>query len=106
MLSAILETMTRSEAIARLKASEPQLRSRGVKSLAIFGSTSRGEAGGASDVDLLIELDEKRVVTLFDLSDLKFLASEVLGEPVDIAIRGQLRPGYRDTIEAEAVRVF
>ena len=98
--------MTRTEAIARLKASESRLRSHGVKSLAIFGSTSRDEAGAASDVDLLIELDEKRTVTLLDLSELKFLASDVLGEPVDIAIRGQLRSGYRDAIDADAVRVF
>ena len=98
--------MQRSEAIARLKTCEPALRSRGVRSLAIFGSTSRGEAGASSDVDLLIELDEGRVVTLLDLSELKFLASDILGEPVDVALREQLRPAYRQAIEADAIRVF
>jgi uncharacterized protein len=98
--------MTRSEAVARLKACEPALRSRGVTSLAIFGSTSRDEAGGASDVDLLIELDERRVVTLLDLSEVKFLTSDARGKPVDIALRGRLRPAYRDAIEADAIRVF
>lgn len=100
------DLMHRPEAIARLKACEATLRARGVRSLAIFGSTSRGEAKASSDVDLLIELEENRVVTLLDLSELKFLASDALGEPVDIALRDQLRPAYRDAIEADAIRVF
>ena len=102
----IIGVMQSSEAIAKLRVREADLRARGVRSLAIFGSTSREEAGSTSDVDLLIDLDESRVVTLLDLSALKFLASEALGEPVDIAIRAQLRPSYRKNIEADAIRVF
>lgn len=95
-----------AETIERLKICEPLLRARGVRGLAIFGSAARGEDRPDSDVDLLVELDDTRSVSLFDLSELKFLASEALGRPADIAIRGQLRAGYRASIESDAIPVF
>jgi hypothetical protein len=98
--------MRRDDAIRLLKQAEPELRARGVRSLALFGSTARGEAGPDSDVDLLVELDESRRITLFDLSEIKFFASDVLGMPADVAIRKSLRPGYRAGVEEDAVQVF
>jgi len=45
--------MRRDDAIRLLKQAEPELRARGVRALALFGSTARGEAGAASDVDVM-----------------------------------------------------
>lgn len=98
--------MRRDDAIRLLKQAEPELRAHGVRSLALFGSTARGEERPNSDVDLLIELDESRRITLFDLSGIKFLASDVLGHPADICIRGDLRPVYRANIEPDAIAIF
>ncbi|HVZ68666.1 MAG TPA: nucleotidyltransferase family protein [Rhizomicrobium sp.] len=98
--------MRREEAIRILKQAEPELRARGVTSLALFGSTARGEARPDSDVDVLVELDENRRMTLFDLSEIKFYASDVLGHQADIAIRKSIRPGYRSSIESDALQVF
>jgi predicted nucleotidyltransferase len=98
--------MRRDDAIRILKAAEPELRARGVRSLALFGSTARDEAGPASDVDVLVELDESRRMSLFDLSEIKFYASDVLGHPADVAIRKSIRPAYRAGIEADARKIF
>ena len=84
--------MRRDDAIRLLKAAEPELRARGVCSLAVFGSTARGEARSDSDVDLLIELEEGRRITLFDLSEIKFYASDALGTQADVAIRKIFAP--------------
>ena len=70
--------MRSADVIARLKAREAELRARDVRSLALFGSTARDEARPESDIDLLVELDESRSFTLWDLSALKFLASDAL----------------------------
>jgi predicted nucleotidyltransferase len=46
------------EAMVVLKAAMPELRERyGVKTLAIFGSVVRNEAGPDRDVDLLVEFE-------------------------------------------------
>lgn len=98
--------MRRDDAIRLLKGAEPELRARGVTSLALFGSTARDEAGPDSDVDVLVELDESRRMSLFDLSEIKFYASDVLGHPADVAIRKSIRTAYRAGIEADARKIF
>ncbi|HEX5279094.1 MAG TPA: nucleotidyltransferase family protein [Micropepsaceae bacterium] len=98
--------MESDEVIARLKKCESQLRARGVRSLGLFGSTARGQANPGSDVDVLIELENGRHITLLDLSDIKFSISELLGTRVDVAIRKSLRPSYRASIERDVISVF
>jgi uncharacterized protein len=98
--------MNREDAIRLLKGAEPELRARGVTSLALFGSTARGDARPDSDVDLLVELDENAGVSLIGLSGIKFLASDLLGVPADVTIRESVRPRFRRDIEADAIPVF
>ena len=98
--------MRREEAIRLLKQAEPELRARGVVSLALFGSTARGEAEQDSDVDVLVDLDMSRRPTLIDLSGMRLLMEDQLGCRADMAIRDSLRPGYRANIEADAIPIF
>jgi predicted nucleotidyltransferase len=97
--------MTREEAIRRLKASEPQLLNAGVTHLYLFGSTARGEAGSASDVDLFFDHD-LGAIGLYELMDIKELATGILGTKTDMIPRRGLHPLLRKKIEASAVRVF
>lgn len=98
--------MQREDAIRILKQAEPELRARGVRSLALFGSTARGEAGPDSDVDILVDLDMSRRPTLVDLSGMQFLIADRLGAQADLAIRKNVRSGYRANIEADAIQIF
>lgn len=67
----------------------------------MFGSTPRGEASAASDLDLLVEMDEGR--SLFDLVALSDELEKALGVEVDVVTEGSLSPYLRDRILAEAV---
>ncbi len=96
----------RAKALAILHAREHELRAKGVTGVALFGSTARGEAGLASDVDLVLELDESAALGLLDLVDLKEALAEELGRPVDIAFRSRLRPWLAARIAPDLVRVF
>ncbi len=98
--------MRREDAIRLLKQAEPELRARGVLSLALFGSTARDEAGPDSDVDVLVDLDMNRRPTLIDLSGVRLFIGDTLGREADLAIRGSLRPTYRANIEADAIPIF
>lgn len=72
----------RDRVLQILNRKQTEIRSFGVKSLALFGSVARSEAHADSDVDLLVEFD--RVVGLFALIALQLRLQELLGCPVDL----------------------
>lgn len=98
-------TITRDEAISRLRALEPELRARGVASLYLFGSVARGEAGPGSDIDVFADLDSPRRLGWEYFGIGPFL-SERMGRPVDFMSRGSLHEALKPRIEGSAVRVF
>lgn len=97
--------MGRSEAIAKLKQHESELRNLGVEHLFLFGSTARGEARLDSDVDLFFDY-EKGKLGLFELMDVKARAASILGCAADIMTRDSLHRMVRQRVESEAVQVF
>ncbi len=97
--------MTRDEAIARLKKSESDLKKAGVTHLYLFGSTLRDEARPDSDVDLFFDF-ERDDFGIFDLMDVKELASQILGTRTDMIPRDGLHRVLRQRIEASALQVF
>ena len=94
--------MTRGEAIQRLAAARPELATLGVRSLDLFGSVARGEAGPASDVDLLVDFDKP--IGLFHFFRVQRRLEVILGCPVDLVMRDAVKRQLRDRIFAEAVR--
>jgi len=97
--------MTRDDAIAALKALEPEARALGVTGLYLFGSTARDEAGPESDVDLYIDYDPQRMRGLAVLGA-KHLIEDHTGFKIDFGTRGGLHPALREEIEKSAIRVF
>lgn len=75
----------------------------GVKSLEIFGSYSRGESKGESDIDILIEFN--RTIDLFTYVELEDFLSRILGIKVDLVMKETLKPRVREKILKEAIAV-
>lgn len=98
--------MTPNEAIAVLRAHEAELRVRGVRRAAIFGSVARGDAGPASDVDVLIELDSDRRIDVFAYVGLKHYIAELFGGEVDVVNRAALKPHVRGPAGRDAIYAF
>jgi hypothetical protein len=97
--------MTRDDAIAALKALEPEARALGVTGLYLFGSTARGEAGPSSDVDVFFDYDTTRVRGLQFFAIKHFL--EDRGPPnLDVGTRIGLHPDLKDSIEQSSIRIF
>ena len=97
--------MERTEAIARLKEHEAELKRLGVQHLYLFGSTARDDAREDSDVDLFFDY-EKGKFGLFELMDVKDAAARILGRKTDIMTRDSIHRVLRERIEATAVPVF
>ena len=72
----------------------------GARDVRIFGSVVRGEARDASDLDVLVKLDEDR--SLLDHVALKQDLEDLLGCDVDVVTEGALHRLLRDRILEEA----
>jgi predicted nucleotidyltransferase len=97
--------MERTEAIARLREHEAELKRLGVLHLYLFGSTARGDAREDSDVDLFFDYEQGKL-GLFELMEVKDAAARILGRKTDIMTRDSLHRVLRERIEATAVPVF
>ena len=86
--------------LSRLRENEAQLRALGAVQLGIFGSYSRGEAREDSDLDVLVELDER---TFDRYMDLRFYLEDLLGMTVDLVPADRVRPELRDQIQSELI---
>lgn len=95
-----------SEALSTLRSHEPELRRLGVSHAAIFGSLARGEAVGGSDIDVLVELDPRSPIGLFEYARLKLHIAEMLGGSADVVNRKTLKPLLRSAILHDAVNAF
>lgn len=89
-----------------LKSHEAALKNQGVVHAAVFGSAARGEAGENSDVDILIDLDKTRAISVFDYAAIKETISEILNGHADVVTREGLKKALRARVEKEAVDAF
>lgn len=75
----------------------------GVRRLALFGSTARGEDQAGSDIDILVKfigkVDSKRYFNLL------FYLEDKLGCPLDLVADKALRPKLRPLMKKEAIYV-
>ena len=93
-----------SETISlRLRDNRTALEALGVKSLALFGSAARGEAGPGSDVDFLVEFS--RPVGLFEFVQLQHALEQILQCEVDLVTPDALRESMKAAILEEAIDV-
>jgi hypothetical protein len=73
----------------------------GARTVRIFGSVARGEEDEASDIDLLVEMEDGR--SLLDLGGLLMDLQDLLGCRVDVVTEKGLRERIRARVLKEAV---
>ena len=96
--------MTRDEIVRLLRDHRAEIEGLGVKSLALFGSAARDEAGTGSDVDVLVEFTVP--VGFFKFLDVKDYLETLLGCTVDLVTPNALKRQLREHILREAVRAL
>ena len=98
--------MTLEDFRQRLIDHRKDLEAEGVRSLAVFGSTARGEDEPNSDIDLLVELDPDARIGLIRFIGLQDRLSKLLGREVDLISRDALDRRIGDRVDAEAQQIF
>jgi len=98
--------MNSREALETLRRSEPDLRARGVRRVAVFGSVARGDNDAGSDIDIMVEIDPDAHLTVFDYAGLKAYIASLFDGPVDVVNRDGLKPYVRPAATADAIYAF
>jgi uncharacterized protein len=73
----------------------------GVKNVRVFGSVARGDAGPASDIDVLVDVEDNR--SMFDLGGFQIDLQDLLGASVGVVTERSLHWYIRDRVLKEAV---
>ena len=91
---------TCQELLQLLKQSFPEIHRFGVKSIGLFGSCVRGEAGEGSDIDVLVEFNHPS----FDYyMELKFFLETLFGREVDLVLADSLKEQVKPDVMREVV---
>jgi predicted nucleotidyltransferase len=98
--------MNQYEVLETLKRSEAALRARGVQRAALFGSVARGDNRPDSDIDIMLEIDPKAHITVYEYVGLKEYIRSLFREPVDVVNRDGLKPYVRPAATADAIYAF
>ena len=98
--------MDSNEALQTLRRSEPNLRARGVRRAAVFGSVARGDSRPDSDIDIMVEIDPEAHLTVFDYVDLKDYIAGLFDCPVDVVNRDGLKSYVRPAATVDAIYAF
>lgn len=75
-------------------------RAHGASNVRVFGSAARGTDREGSDLDLLVDVDER--ATLFTLTGLEQALRELLGITVDVRTANEISRYVRERVVAEA----
>jgi len=92
----------KQEILTALSANEAKIRSFGVRSLSLFGSSVRGEDTPESDLDFVVEFEKKSFDSYMDL---KLFLEELFDRPVDLVLTDRIKHRLREMILREAINV-
>jgi len=96
----------RDAIIARFRASEAQLRARGVARAALFGSRARGDNRPDSDIDIMIEMQRDLRIGLFRYVDIVHAIEDMFPLRVDVSNREAQKAHVRPAADRDAIHAF
>ena len=92
--------MRKEDILNSISTNEAKIKSFGVRSLSLFGSSARGEDTPTSDLDFIVEFENKSFDSYMDL---KIFLEDLFDRPVDLVLADGIKPKLRAAILREAL---
>ena len=77
-----------------------------IRKLSLFGSVLREDFSSVSDVDVLVEFEPGAKIGYFELVEMQFELSDLLGREVDLLTPGALSQHFRQQVLDTAVALY
>ncbi len=77
-----------------------------VKKAWLFGSCSRGEETEDSDVDILVQYENSKKLSLFAIAKMMCALEVLVGREVDMVEYGRLRPFAVDSVDRDKILIY
>jgi len=77
----------------------------GIKEIYLFGSVARGEDNEKSDIDLMVEFDKNKNVTIFELMMFEEELKKKFQKNVDVATKEMIKPIVFNYVKKDLLNV-
>ena len=77
-----------------------------IKKAYLFGSHARGEENPESDVDILAELDETKIIGMIEFIKIMDDLEDILKRKIDLVTTDGLSPHIKPIIDAEKILIY
>jgi predicted nucleotidyltransferase len=101
-----MRDIAREELIEKLLELKPEFEREGILHIGLFGSRARGDNRPDSDIDLLVEVDEGRKVSLLNFAGVYGVIEDRLGLESSLVDRRGLDPKFLKRASRELIPVF
>ena len=95
--------LSRDRVVHLLRRHRAEIDRFGVRSIDLFGSVARDEAGAGSDLDVLVDFGD--ALGFDNYMGLKFFLEDLFGTTVDVVTPGTLLPRIEKAVMSERVHV-
>lgn len=72
----------------------------------LFGSIARGDEKLKSDIDIMVEMNEKKKYSMFDLLDIAFIIETKINRKVDLVEKGYLKDFAMKTASNDLIKIY
>lgn len=72
----------------------------------LYGSTAKGEGRADSDLDMIIEFNQLRQYSMFDLLDIAYVMESKIHRKVDLVEKGQLKDFALKTASDSLIQIY
>jgi len=72
----------------------------------LFGSVARGEEKPGSDVDIMIELNNEKKYSMFDVLDIAYIIENKINRKVDLVEKGHLSDFAMQTASKDFIKIY
>lgn len=72
----------------------------------LFGSMARGEENRNSDIDLMVQMNDVKKYSMFDLMDIAYITEKAIKIKVDLVEKGYLKDFANSSAEKDMIKIY